>query len=406
MTAALAKPNEDGKPQSPSKAATSRRARSSRTGVFLFSQGFRPFFLAAGLLAVAALPLWMLQFTGALSLPGVPDPLAWHSHEMLFGYLGAALAGFLLTAVPNWTGRLPIAGVPLMALFGLWVAGRLAMLIDAEGLVGTAVALTFLPVLAAVVWREVAAAGNRRNLPVCLLVTTLAVAQILFLLGPAEAGLRLGFATAAMMILLIGGRIIPSFTTNWLNKRGAAAVPVPFGRGDKVVLAVSLAALAVWVTWPEGPAAAGLLGTAAAANLWRLSRWRGGATMAEPLLLVLHLAYVWLPLGFALLALSTVVPALVLPQQALHALGAGGIGLMTLAVMTRASLGHSGRALTADRATTLAFVLIFLSAAARVAADWTAAPTLLLHLSAAAWTAGFLLFLLRFLPILAKGPKR
>ncbi len=402
MTAALAKPNEDGKPQNLRKAATSRRARNSRTGVFLFSQGFRPFFLAAGLLAVTALPLWMLQFIGALSLPGVPDPLAWHSHEMLFGYLGAALAGFLLTAVPNWTGRLPIAGGPLMALFGLWVAGRIAMLIDAEGMVGTAVALIFLPVLAAVVWREVAAAGNRRNLPVCLLVTTLAVAQILYLLGPAEAGLRLGFATAAMMILLIGGRIIPSFTTNWLNKRGTAALPAPFGRGDKIVLALSLAALAVWVVWPEELPAAVLLSGAAAANLWRLARWRGAATMAEPLLLVLHLAYVWLPLGFALLALSVAMPALVLPQQALHALGAGGIGLMTLAVMTRASLGHSGRALTADRATTIAFGLVFLSAAARIAADWTADPMLLLHLAAAAWTGGFALFLLRFVPLLAK----
>ena len=405
MTAALAKPAGDGKPGTAEPAATSRRARGDQTGVFLFSQGFRPFFLAAGLLAATALPLWMLQFAGVLTLPGVPDPLAWHSHEMLFGYLGAALAGFLLTAVPNWTGRLPISGGPLMALFGLWVAGRIAMLSDAGGPVGAAVALLFLPVMAAVVWREVAAAGNRRNLPVCLLVTALAVAQILFLLGPAETGLRLGFATAAMMILLIGGRIIPSFTTNWLKKRAATALPRPFGRGDKAVLAVSLIALAAWVAQPEGLAAGWALAAACAANLWRLARWRGAVTLAEPLLLVLHLAYLWLPLGFALLALSVLTPTLVLPQQGLHALGAGGIGLMTLAVMSRASLGHSGRALTADRATTLAFGLVFLSAAVRVAADWSLDPMLLKHLAAVAWTGGFLLFLLRFVPILAQRRK-
>lgn len=374
--------------------------RRAYDGPAIFSQGFRPFFLAAGVLAVLALPLWMLLFLGSLALPGIADPLNWHIHEMLFGYLSAALAGFLLTAIPNWTGRLPLCGAPLTALFGLWLAGRVAMLLDAGGPIGKGVALSFLIVLAAVVWREVLAAGNRRNLPVCLLVTSLAAAEAVFHFADPALGIRIGFATAAMMILLIGGRIVPSFTTNWLNKRQAAALPKPFGPYDKAALALSLAAVVCWIVLPGAAITAAGFAAAALANLWRLARWRGSATGAEPLLLVLHLAFAWIPLAFALFALSILLPDLVSAQQAFHALGAGGIGLMTLAVMTRASLGHSGRALTADSATTAAYILVLLGAAARVAADWTAAPTAVLHLGATLWTLGFLVFVLRFAPML------
>jgi len=400
MIARLSSEMESGKPAMPTEKMTSGESRRAYQGPLIFSQSFRPFFLGAGLLAAAALPLWMLQFLAVIVLPGVPDPLAWHIHEMLFGYLSAALAGFLLTAVPNWTGRLPIAGSGLIALFALWLAGRIAMLADAQGAFGGGVAAAFLVVLAAVAWREVMAAGNRRNAPVCLLVSALALAQIVFLFVARDLGVRIGFTTAAMMILLIGGRVIPSFTGNWLKKQDPAALPAPFGTYDKATLALTLTALVCWIVLPEEAVTGFAFAAAAAVNLWRLIRWRGTATLAEPLVTVLHLGYAWVPVAFALFALSILAPGLAAPQQAQHALGAGAIGLMTLAVMTRASLGHSGRGLHADAATTVAYLLVFLGAAARVAADWTADPMMMLHLGAGTWSAGFLVFALRYAPIL------
>ena len=379
---------------------TSSERRRAYRGPAIFSAGFRPFFLGAGILATAALPLWMLLYFGALDLPGMADPRAWHIHEMLFGYLSAALAGFLLTAIPNWTGRLPIAGPPLMALFALWLAGRAAMLLDGDGPLGSAAALAFPVILALVVWREILAGGNRRNVPLCLLVTALAAADAVFLFGLQDLGMRIGFAMAAMMMMLIGGRIIPSFTGNWLKKRVARALPAPFGASDKVALAVSLVALVCWIVIPDGGITGLAFALAAATNFWRFLRWRGSATLAEPLLLVLHLAYAWVPVAFALFALAILFPDLASGQQPLHALGAGAMGLLTLAVMTRASLGHSGRPLRADWATSLAYLLVLAGAAVRVAADWAAEPTALWHLGATAWTAGFLVFVLRYAPML------
>jgi len=257
-------------------------------------------------------------------------------------------------------------------------------------------------VLAAIAWREILAAGNRRNAPVCLLVSALAAAEIVYLFLSQDLGIRLGFTTAAMMILLIGGRIVPNFTGNWLKQRGATALPAPFGAYDKATLAVSLAALLCWILLPWQTVTGLAFAAAALANFGRLARWQGIATVGEPLLAVLHLGYLWLPLAFALFALAILAPGLVTPQQPLHALGAGAIGLMTLAVMTRASLGHSGRALAADGATTLAYLLVILGAASRVLADWTGAGTPMLHLGAAVWSGGFLVFVLRYGPLLLR----
>ncbi len=384
----------------PSDAPSPAEVPPPAAGPVFFSLGFRPFFLGAGLLAAIALPLWMLQFLGIVELPGVPDPLTWHIHEMLFGYLSAALAGFLLTAVPNWTGRPPIAGGRLIALFALWLAGRFAMLTDAQGVFGGAIAAAFLLVLAAVAWREITAAGNRRNAPVCLLIVALAAAEIVFLFVDRDLGVKFGLATAVMMILLIGGRVIPSFTGNWLKQQGATALPRPFSAYDKATLALTLVALTCWIVLPEAAVTGLAFAAAAAVNLWRLLRWRGTAVLAEPLLSVLHLAYAWIPIAFVLLALSILTPDWAVQQQALHALGAGAVGLMTLAIMTRASLGHSGQPLHAGAATLVAYLLVFLGAAARVAADWTADPTIMLHFGAGAWSAGFLVFTLRYAPIL------
>ncbi len=361
----------------------------------MFARGFRPFFLGAGLFAAIAIPLWLSK----MQSPGPFDALAWHSHEMVFGYISAVLTGFLLTAIPNWTGRLPVTGWPLAALFALWIAGRLAPL--AAPSIGTpalAVEASFLVVLAALAWREVLAGNSRRNIPICILVSLFALANILFYL---EAGLglepgtaiRAALATIAMLIALVGGRITPSFTRNWLVKRAATVLPAPFGRFDIACLIVTAVAMILWAAQPNAALTAIALWIAAVLQFLRLARWQGWQTASEPLLLVLHVAYFWLPVSLSLLAFNTGDFGLYTPASGVHALTAGLIGMMTVAVMTRAILGHTGRDITAGPGTSAIFVLLFLGAALRVAA-----PTLPLDLTAALgvagilWAAGFLLF--------------
>jgi len=378
----------------------SSEPRRAPVGGVLFSYGFRPFFLGAGLLAAVALPLWVAMYTGLIALPGSADALRWHMHEMLFGYLGAALSGFLLTAVPNWTRRKPIAGTALAGLFGLWAAGRIAMLSAGGSVAADLIAAAYPIVLAAVIWREVLAGGNRRNIPVCVFVSGFAAAQALFLFGPQDLGLRLGLAMAVMMMMLIGGRVTPNFTANWFRQSGRDLPPVPFGNADKAALVAGALAMASWIATPETTVTGILFLAAGVLNAWRLGRWHGASTLREPLVLVLHVAYAWLPVSFALFAASILAPDWVMAQQPIHALTAGAIGQMTLAVMTRASLGHSGRVLHADVATTTAYVLVFLGAAGRVASTWMPDPMTALYLSAALWTGGYLAFLARFAPML------
>jgi uncharacterized protein involved in response to NO len=304
--------------------------RRAYAGPALFSFGFRPFFLFGAAWSALIVPLWLGSFMhgGALTRD-------WHIHEMMFGYLAAVIAGFLTTAVPNWTGRMPVIGGPLGALFGLWVAGRLAMLFP--GPFAYVVDSLFLIALAGVIWREVLAGRNWRNLPVCLLVSLFAVANVGFHLsrgGSLAAGERIGLAAAAMLIALIGGRVVPSFTRNWLKARGAERLPAPAGRLDQAVLILTGGALGLWAATPDQPLAGAALAAAGLANLLRLARWRGWATLAEPLVAILHAGYAWLGLGLALLGASVLTP--LVPRTAgIHALTAGAIGVMTLAMMTQ-----------------------------------------------------------------------
>lgn len=369
----------------------------SIAGPALFAQGFRPFFLGAGIWAAGALALWLGNLFGAIALPSLFDPLAWHIHEMLFGYVVATIAGFLLTAIPNWTGRMPLQGMPLATLVLLWVAGRLAMA-SSEWL-GAAVAavadLAFLAALLAVVLREIVAGRNWRNLPMAAALSVLLAANALMhaeaadLLAHEGLGWRLALAVIVMLISLVGGRIIPSFTRNWLAKRGPGALPRPFGLPDRLTLAASALALALWVVQPDGRLTAALLALAAAAQAVRLARWCGHRTAAEPLVWILHLAYAWLPLGLALLAAASWDQALP-PSMATHALTAGAIASITLAVMTRATLGHTGRPLRADAVTTWIYVAITLAAVSRLAAAVLYDHTqLLLAVSGGFWFAAF-----------------
>jgi uncharacterized protein involved in response to NO len=372
------------------------------------SQGFRPFFLASGLWSAVALAVWIVMFTTGSALPSRFDPLAWHIHEMLFGFVMAAITGFLLTAIPNWTHRVPVSGNPLALLAGLWLAGRIACLVSAfvPAWLAIVVDLSFPVVLVAVVAREIVVGQNWRNLPVVAPVIVLGVANLLMHLeadGVAVTsglGWRLGLAAAIVLISVMAGRIVPSFTRNWLAKRPGSDLPVGHGRIDRAALGILHAGLIGWTFLPEFRPIGLLLLLGAATNLWRLLRWRGIATTAEPLLLVLHVGYAWLVLGVALLGVA-VLGADVPLSAAIHTLTAGAIGTMILAVMTRATRGHVGRELSADRATVLIYVLVTVAAITRVMAAFAAAWIMpLLVISACLWISAFAAFVLIYGPLL------
>lgn len=367
----------------------------------LFDVGLRPFFLGAGVWSAAAMAAWLAALMGGHAMPTAFGPLAWHAHEMLFGFAAAVVAGFLLTAVPGWTGGKPLTGAGLAALASLWLAGRVAVTLS--GVIGAAPAaavdLAFLAVLLARTLGQLAGGRNWRNLPVAAGLTlllagnALAHAEALGVAMTAGLGHRLGLAAVVMLIALIGGRVVPAFTRNWLNSTGRGGpLPAEPGRFDAAVLALTGLALVAWLAAPGEPVAGGLLGLTALAHAARLARWRGPRTAAEPLLWILHVGYLWLPVGFALAAAAAL--ALAVPASAgLHAFAGGAIGTMTLAMMTRATRGHTGHPLSADAATVTVYLLVLAAGVARVAASL--APAWyegLLALAGAAWIAAFALF--------------
>ena len=376
---------------------TTERMRAWR-GPAIFTYGFRPFFLGAAVWAGLAMALWVPMLSGHLVLPIAFDPVSWHAHELIFGYLTAVVAGFLMTAVPNWTGRLPIVGWPLAGLFALWLVGRVAVAVSA-GLPATLVAvldLAFGVVFTAFIAREIVAGRNWRNLIVLAMLSVLVAANAVFHWEAATGayaaqgmGARLGPGAGIMMIAVIGGRIVPSFTRNWLVKRGAQSLPAPPMQGfDKLALGVLLVALLAWLAAPQGMLAAGALLLAGALHLARLARWCGHRTTAEPLLLILHVGYAFVPLGALALGAAILRPDLILPSSAQHLWMIGAIGVMTLAVMTRATLGHMDRPLTAGAGTVAIYLLVILAALARIVAGVLPGEAALLQsLSGLAWIA-------------------
>jgi uncharacterized protein involved in response to NO len=377
------------------------------TPTFL-TQGFRPFFLAAGLWSAAALALWIVMFAKGTTVPSRFDPLTWHIHEMLFGFVMAAVAGFLLTAIPNWTQRLPVSGEPLALLAGLWLLGRIACLVSAliSPWLAIAADLSFPMALVGLVAREIVAGRNWRNLPMVAPVTVLGIANLLMHLEangvavPSGLGWRLGLAAVIALISVVAGRIVPSFTRNWLVKRHNAHLPASHGWIDRGALSLLHAGWLGWAILPEFRPFGLLLVLGATLNFWRLLRWRGGATFAEPLLFILHVGYAWLAFGSALLGVATL--GLDVPQSAgIHALTAGAIGTMILAVMTRVTRGHTGRALSADRATTAIYILINIAAIVRVVVAVGEAWAMPLLVAAATlWIGAFVLFVTFYGPML------
>jgi uncharacterized protein involved in response to NO len=375
-------------------------------GPAILSYGFRPFFLVGALYAGLSILLWLPIFYGELAVVSTFAPRDWHIHEMLYGYVPAVITGFLLTAIPNWTGRLPIQGAPLLGLVTAWLAGRIAVTISAD--IGWAPALAidgaFLVLVAAAAAREIVAGRNLGNLKVVSLIAVLAVANIAFHLeahvfGVAEYSTRLGIAAIVMLISLVGGRIIPSFTRNWLARENPGRLPVPFGGFDVAVIALSMAALASWVVVPEMAATGALLLFAGTLQLSRLARWAGDRTLRDRLVLILHLGYAFVPAGFFLMGAASF--DLLSPTAGVHAWTGGAVGTMTLAVMTRASLGHTGRPLTASFATQAIYAAVVIAAVSRICAALHPALSVpLLHVAAFAWAAAFLGFAASFGPLL------
>lgn len=375
-------------------------------GPTLLSYGFRPFFLLGSIWAGLEVLAWLPVFYGELTLATAFSPRDWHVHELLFGFVPAIFTGFLLTAIPNWTGRLPLQGSPLAVLVLVWLAGRCAVTLSAN--IGWLAAMlidgAFLVLMAAAVAREIVAGKNWRNLKIVALLCLLAAGNLGFHLEAHFEGLalystRLGIAAVLILIMVVGGRIIPSFTRNWLMRQKPGRLPSPFGRFDIACLALSGGSLALWTVVPDGQPTGIALLVAAVFNLVRLCRWAGDRTFSDRLVLVLHLAYAFLPVGFLLSGLSAV--GITAPSAGIHAWTAGAMGLMTLAVMSRASLGHGGRPLVASPALQAVYAAALTAALSRICAglhpDWSQA---LLPVAAFAWSGSFLSFACLYAPIL------
>lgn len=363
--------------------------KSKRFGPILLASGHRPFFLAAGVLAAVAMPLWLAAWLGWL-----PLSVGWHGHEMIFGFAAAAIAGFLMAAVPNWTQRAPLTGGPLLALLSCWIVGRLAMLLDAAAWLD----LIFLPALALTVGWAIVRARNARNYPVPAMLLLLTAFNADFHFGDQYRALWLSTLLITALIVLIGGRITPLFTQNALRKAISAKITCrtpPLL--DRLAVPAVVLVLGVELFLPQsGWSGAAALIAAAVLGL-RMAGWQTHRTWRYPIVWVLHAGYAWVPLGYLWLGLS-MLTGMVAPTAALHALTAGAIGVMILAVMSRAALGHAGRPLVTPRLTVAAYILVNAGAAIRVLSPTADG----IFVSGLLWSAGYLLFVVDYAPILTR----
>jgi uncharacterized protein involved in response to NO len=381
------------------------QTRPPLTGWAPFALGFRPFFLAAGLYTVLLMALWLMVLRGSLTTGSLP-PLIWHGHEMLFGFGVAVIAGFLLTAAQNWTGIRILSGTPLAALFLLWLAGRVSFLIP--GLPAGWVALidlAFLPILTLVLAVPILKSGQLHNYPFPIMLLALTAANALVHLDhlgwtsdTARLGLHLAVYGVVAMMTVMGGRVIPSFTENKLRTR-ARRWPVI----ERLAPFATIGALAAALIAPTSLVTALLAAIAAGVHVIRLAGWYTRTLWTVPLLWILHLGYAWIAVGFALLALSAAGLGTA-AISSLHAFTAGGIGALTLGMMARVSLGHTGRALEPVPLMTLAFIAVNLAALIRVALPlfFPAAYAPGMAVSGLLWMAAFGLFAAIYAPILLR----
>jgi uncharacterized protein involved in response to NO len=376
----------------------------------LFNYGFRPFFLLAGVQAIFVMAVWLAVLHGVAWEMAWLAPVQWHTHEMIFGFVAAALAGFLLTAVASWTGQRGFAGPPLMVLVAVWLAGRIAM---APGLgvpqsLAAAIDLAFLPIVAIAVTPSLVRAGNVRNFPLIAFLLLLFCANLLFHVPGLSTrlgiqGTTLALDTILLMVVLVGGRVVPAFTGNALRSRHPDARVAPFGWVDRAALAAAAAVLLVDLTTPGGRLAGVVALLACVLHAWRLLRWRGWLTRDMPIAWVLHVAYAWIPIGLGLKGLW-LLWQLGIAAGWLHGLTAGAYTTMILAVMTRAALGHTGRPLVAAKPIVAAYLLLTLAAVVRVFGPAVPATTLQSTWTVAGilWIAAFMIYCAVYAPILSR----
>ena len=375
----------------------------------LFGYGFRPFFLGAGLLAVLIIPWWAGSLAWGVPLGTAWPASLWHGHEMLFGFIAAPIAGFLLTAVPSWTGERGFAGWPLATLSGLWVFGRLLVATAALWPLAlvAAVDLLFLPALAVLVLPPLLRARNR-NTPLLVVLAALWSTNVAFYFGLAGGdttlarhALLIGIDIVLLLVTVIGGRIVPAFTSAALKQRGITASPRVSPLLTPLAVGAMLAVIASDLFALGSPTAGVIAFAAAAIQAVRLAQWCGWRTLRMPIVWVLHVAYLWLPLGLALKGLA-LLGGVASAAFYLHALTIGAAATMILAVMTRASLGHTGRPLIVTRPTVCAYGLLTAATAVRVfgPASTTLPYRLDILIAASLWTAAFGLFLFVYAPIL------
>lgn len=365
----------------------------------LWALAFRPFYLLAALFAAIAVPVWAVAYSGAIELPMAG--IWWHAHEMIFGFAIAVIIGFLFTAGRNWTGLDTPTGKPLMVLAAVWLAGRLAMAFGSGAWVAI-VDLAFLPVAAGMLLRVLIKAKSKRNYFVGALPAMLALANLFFhlaALGVIEAdpltAMHLALGLVVLLETIVGGRVIPMFTFN-------AVRGVKQWRNVKVDWAAAIATGIALLLWALGAGAwAGAVSLLAAAlQAARVGGWNPWATRGQPILWVLHLAYLWIPLGLALIALTQFG---VLPRSAgIHALAIGATGGLIIGMITRTALGHTGRMLVAGGIETAAYALVLIAALLRVLTVGFLPVAQLggVHAAATLWSVAFLLYLWRYAPFL------
>ena len=389
----------------------SSSTRLARPTFALFAYGFRPFFWAAGAFAALAAIAWLWIYgTGVLPLRDLA-PQLWHGHEMLYGFVAAAIAGFLLTAVPSWTGARGFAGAPLILLAVLWLAGRLAFAAAAVLPVQIVAVceLAFIPALVILLAPPLLRARNR-NTPLLLVLVAIWLTDAVFLYGLmrgdallARSTLLVAINIVLLLVTVISGRIIPAFTANALRGGGQPAPLRTSATADRIVIAAMVAIVLVDALAPGHPAAGLIAGLAALAHAWRLAGWRSLRTLRQPLVWCLHLAYTWMPLGLALKAVFILTGA-AWSTHWMHALTIGVASSMVLAVMTRAALGHTGRPLVAARPIAVAYLVLSAAAIVRVFApalpaanyQWT------VTLAGTLWIVAFGLYLIVYTPILMR----
>ncbi len=388
-------------------------ARPTPRGGALAAKGFRPFFLLAGAFAAGVLPLWLLALGGLVRPTAYFDTFGWHAHEMVFGFAAAVIAGFLLTAAANWTARETLTGPPLLGLAALWVAARVALVLPhLPRAVPALLDLSFLPLVALAIGRPIVASRNHRNLVMVGVVLALWTANLVMHLDVLGAlpGARTRAALLAVdlvvfLMVVMAGRIFPMFTRNATQHRVPRSDAVrAHPRLDALAIAATAALVVLDLAAPGRPATTLVTGIAAALLIARAAHWGSRYVLGEPLLWILHVTYALIPVGLGLRVASQLTAA-VPASLATHALTVGAIGGMTLGMMARVGLGHTGRKLVVGRPMALAFALVTLAALVRVAGPLLASAhtRLALHVSGTLWTTAFALFVVVYTPILARS---